>query len=236
MDNYIKSKKALILPVILIVFMIAPTVYAASSTFLLKATQWYQSNCKNGNVPKGIAIDCYLFDKVSETDAALGTLTTRVSSTEDRLTTLEHATPSPTSIPETKGIKIVDANGTELGIYVDTFIFFYPPLNRFVSFQGNGGYATGGAIYFALQNCTGDAYKSLNDGDMFDHGKFVFNAGDSRFFVVDPTTPNTSVITQSHLDTGICTNSLNTFSQRLLREVSLPLPNPIPFPIQYKYQ
>ena len=118
-----KKLRFLIVPsfLVLATLLVTIPVLAASSTFLAKATQWYQSNC-TANVAKANYVNCYAFDKVNEVDAALEALTTRVSnaegsigslisrmtSAESRLTALESVptpTPSPIATPTSQALK-----------------------------------------------------------------------------------------------------------------------------------
>lgn len=227
----IKINKKLLFGLTATLLISTSVVYAASSSdYFTKAKKYIDNNCAKSSLSNETSLNCYLFYKVMELEIKINSNTSRISALE----TVPTPTPIPT--PVSKGVKIVDNNNVELGIYVDTTMFFYPPLERFVSFREIGDYDTAGLIYFTETDCIGNAYKTLNDGDMVAFGKFVFNAGDNRFFVVDGTTPNTSINTNSHLDHGSCINSNNTFSQRLLRQVDLPLPNPIAFPLHYRYQ
>lgn len=221
--------------------ILAPQVLAASSSFIGNAQRWYDSNCtrRPERVRGQESVLCYAYDKLAELDQDITGFNERLAeidldnaSQSARINDLEN---TPTL--GHKELKTFDSNNIELGIYADTYSFFYPPIQRFLSvLSDTGGFGTGGRIYFINTNCTGDAYKTISGQDMTDHGKFAFNAGDNRFFVVDYGTPNTNINTNSFLDTGTCTNNNSTNSQRQLREVSVSLPNPVALPLQYKYQ
>lgn len=94
-------KKALIVAIIAISLLaITLPVFAASSNFLQKATEYYQRNCKSQNVPRAVAISCYLFDKVSEIETNNATQSAKITELEQRIKALEdQPTPTPTPAP-----------------------------------------------------------------------------------------------------------------------------------------
>lgn len=250
MNAFSKNKKLAII-VVLSLLVVTPTAFAASSTFLLKATQWYQGNCKNGNVPRGTAIDCYLFDKVGELDVNLGSLTNRMSSVEGRLTTLENATPAPSSSPtpapsptptpspNSQAVKVFDANGVELGIYLHDYTFFYPPVNRLIDVQSTKLGYFGGNLYFSDSYCNGDAYISIGNNDLSLRGNQVFSIEAGKYYILEPGTPASTVSYATYGDSTGCltSNSSGTSSNlRLLKKVEINLPDPVPFPLQFKFQ
>ena len=230
-----KFNKRIFITLALALLLSASVVFAASSSdYLTKAQKYIDRNCSKSSISNQTSLNCYLFYK-------LGEIETQVNSNTSRITALENVpSPSPSPSPSPfahKELKTFDANDVELGLYADTYIFFYPDLERFVRINSStGSYDTWNVISFTGANCTGDAYKSINNTDMNDVGKFVFNSGDSGFFVVDGNTPSTTVSRSSFLDTGVCTNTSGSITSRKLREVSLPLPNPVAFPLKYKYQ
>lgn len=202
-------------------FAVVP-IYAASSTFLPKAQKWIDNNCSKRFISNQDSLLCFIFEKSMELDQ-------RINGTESRLSNLE-------SLPN-KELKMFDSNGNELGLYIDVNIFYYPHLQRFVNFNlETGGLNTAGVVYFGGLNCSGDAYKSLGNSEVMTNGRYVFNAGDIRYFVLDYTTPSSSTNTNSYLINGVCTNESNNFSQRKLREVTLSIPNPIPLPVHASYE
>lgn len=107
--NYLKSKKLVIVVVILIVSSLAITlpVFAASSTFLQKAAEAYQRLCTRRSVSLQNAISCYAFDKLSELGSRLdqteennATQSAKITELEQRIKALEtQPTPTPTPAP-----------------------------------------------------------------------------------------------------------------------------------------
>jgi hypothetical protein len=63
--------------------LLATSVYAASSTFLQQATNYYQQNCLKTKISDSTALSCYLFDKVKELDTGLVGLGSRMNSVEN---------------------------------------------------------------------------------------------------------------------------------------------------------
>lgn len=97
-----KNKALVIVVAILVISSLTITlpVFAASSNFLQKATEYYQRNCKSQNVPRAIAISCYLFDKVSEIETNDTTQGAKIAELEQRIKALEtQPTPTPTPSP-----------------------------------------------------------------------------------------------------------------------------------------
>lgn len=99
--HYLKSKKLVIVVAILVISSLTITlpVFAASSNFLQKATEYYQRNCKSQNVPRAVAISCYLFDKISEIEANNATQSAKITELEQRIKALETQPPTPTPTP-----------------------------------------------------------------------------------------------------------------------------------------
>jgi outer membrane murein-binding lipoprotein Lpp len=80
---YKKSFMFIISSIVLSLFFVN-TTFAASSTFLAKATDYYNKNCKTNitSISRQVGFECYLFDKVGEVSTALTQLTTRVTGVE----------------------------------------------------------------------------------------------------------------------------------------------------------
>jgi len=66
------------------VFFIALPVYAASSDFLTKATEYYQRNCTSNlnRISRSTAFFCYLYDKIQEQDQVLQNIENQVANLE----------------------------------------------------------------------------------------------------------------------------------------------------------
>ncbi len=82
--NILKRRSIIIIGFFLVFLIITPAVFAASTSFLSKATEYYQRSC-TGNVnhiPSSTATLCYLFDKVSELDQDINNLDSRLDSIE----------------------------------------------------------------------------------------------------------------------------------------------------------
>ncbi len=139
-------------------------VFAASSTFFKKASEYYNKNCKKniGKIDKSTAVVCYLFDKVTELQLQTDGLATRVGTIEtsdasqsakiieleERLSALENSQPpaSPSGLLE-------NFNGPDL----DTNIWEF--------FSTNGG------------------------NHSFDNGSIVVPGGSSMFYVRTKNNP-----------------------------------------------
>lgn len=150
--------------------------------------------------------------------------------------------PGPVGIPET--LKTFDANGTELGIYVEfnanNHLFFYPGLQRFVYIHEDTGTLAymPRAIYFLTSDCTGTAYVHIADGgDMNTFGSRVMGRN-GKYYLIETGISLVSVGFSSIMqpESSVCTNDSGNLPLRELTEVSLPLPDPVPFPLQYRHE
>lgn len=93
--------------------ILAVPVFAASSTFYDHAKAYYALNCAKPSLTPNVAVICYLYDKVSEIDSNLASLSSRVSNLESssasqsaaitdlkqRVSNLERPSPTPTPSP-----------------------------------------------------------------------------------------------------------------------------------------
>lgn len=233
-----KINKKIVLGLTLSFLLTATAVYATSSTdFFTKAKNYIDSNCAKAKISDAISLNCYLFYKIGE-------LGTQVDSNTSRIVALENApspTPAPTPSPFTHNeLKTFDANNTELGLFISPFMFFYPPINRLVDIQTRKlGYGSGRRIYYLNVACTGDAYIGIGDNDLSFEGNKVFSNIAGEYFILEPNTPAGTVNYGSYSESDGCVfnNSSGTANGlRLLKKVSINLPDPVPFPLQYKYQ
>lgn len=111
----IPFKGKLFIILFLLVLLIVPQVFAASSNFLQRANQAYQRLCTGRSVPLTIVMSCYAFDKLAELQQAINLLDERLGLTErdnatqsakikeleERIMNLEPPNPSPSSSPTT---------------------------------------------------------------------------------------------------------------------------------------
>lgn len=68
--------------VILLLLLVSPSVFAASSDFLQRATQAYQRLCTGRSVPLAIVMSCYDFDKLAEFQQEINSLDGRLDLAE----------------------------------------------------------------------------------------------------------------------------------------------------------
>lgn len=76
------NAKTSFLFVILLLLLISPSVFAASSDFLQRATQAYQRLCTGRSTPLTIVMSCYAFDKIAELQQTINNLDQRLDLAE----------------------------------------------------------------------------------------------------------------------------------------------------------
>lgn len=139
----------------------------------------------------------------------------------------------PGSDATCKNLKTFDDNGIELGIYVDAWTVFYPPLQRFIRIDLSTRKSVTDNIFYSEQNCTGNAYVGI--GDMRGLSSILTSDG-LRLYINELNTHPVPVALNSYSSTeGICSNLTAIRDYWLLTPVSLPFSFPIPIPLHYRY-
>jgi len=165
----------------------------------------------------------------------------QIDGLDTRVTDLEN-TPTPSPSPSVqKEIKVFDANGIELGIFVNSLggesdEIFYPPLNRLIIIDKGKLAKTGLRIIYSELNCQGDAYISLVDSHLSEFNNRIFSVESGRYYILEKGTPEAPTLVKSSRDEQPCVNNNDNAPVRLVKEVALPLPDPVPLPIVLKYE
>ncbi len=206
--------KILLLAFISLILSTSIAYATSSSDYFVQAKAFIDKNCNNNNLNGQTALNCYLFHKVNENQYG------------------------------NAGLKTFDANNNELGIYMDHDTFFYAPLNKVIDVNLDNGQLVNisgtGSIYYTQANCTGVAY--LWPGGLQDTLRFntLYPELNGKFYVLDETIPlsaNEFTFISSYVGPNNCDNgSVNHAKAFTLKEISIPMQNPVTLPLKYKFQ
>jgi hypothetical protein len=190
---------------------------------------------------------------------AIAPLQSAISGLDTRLTALE-ATPAPTPTsaltasptpqpsPISKDIKVLDANGQELGIFVSgnfgkNATVFLPSTNQVIEI-GPNGIIRQSSLYYKELNCQGTTYHNAGLND-FSYNK-VYTLESGEYWKIEaPTVPTegNSFVSRWYFETSgpnpgfRCENAVFTGAVAApLVETTLPIADPIALPLQYRYQ
>jgi len=230
---------------------------ALAGDFADKAEKFYNRYCTGNYVASIIAFVCHLQDQITNIELTPGPQGPQGEKGEkgDPGEDGEDGEPGPPGPPGAGQIlKVFDANGTELGplVSLDTGssnqVFFSSPLGRMVLIRLTDGGQIGfnANLRFETPDCSGTAYVTRVSSPIGynEQVNSLYSLGPSRYFVVDPETPEEVIQLDSvqYYDPNkpfpslVCQNDgredgeLTVVKAQL---VSLPLDNPVALPLRY---
>lgn len=137
-----------------------------------------------------------------------------------------------------KVLKIFDANGVELGIYMDPSKFFYKPIGKRISVDIGSGYIDGSEeIKFATSDCSGTPYltSSTNQTELKNN---LIRSGAGEYYVIHSGPYGQTVTIHSFKQPGASCETVNWqfTNYYVLSQITIAITEPIALPLVYKYE
>jgi hypothetical protein len=243
------KKTALAIPVVLLLTLtIASPALSASASFLQRATEHYNRNCKTNptTLSRQTSLECFLFDRVTELHTSLNLLNTRVNtvetsnaSQETRISNLEKSGTSE------KALRVFDANKKELGLLADGSMFeggFYTiynvPTEKIIKISPSGTLSTIEQAFYQSTNCTGTPY-------LFDYfsGQLLINYQEDKIGFVDQSSGSVSIdLMKSRMQMNggwkceVFSSSGGEYKMKPIISATPPFSLPVKLPLSIRYE
>lgn len=137
-------------------------------------------------------------------------------------------------------LKTYDANGQELGYFVNWNTFYYLPEKRLITINTFTGHIlnpqqTTGTVYFTQSNCEGEPYLAYVNASPTDIVNSIYADENNALYLVENNErEELSLVSQYNNET--CLNGpIHNVSAWKLRKIVVPFEVPIKLPLEYRY-